>query len=114
MLTAKVSVIFVGKAPFNLRLLEILVAAHSVGTGVVGRVVVISALLLLLLLSSMLEIVALRVPAALVEAAFFLLKISSSIASVMPSLESTIEVATFVVVVSTFPVDNLVVRIATM
>ena len=106
----EVSVIFVEKTTFNFRIIEILVVAHPASTKVVRRVVVISTLLLL---SSVLEVVALGVPAALVEAAFFLLKISPAIAIVMPTLVSTVEVSTFVVVVATFPEGTLV-GVATM
>ena len=96
--------VFVGKTTFHFGLIKILVASHPTCTSVVGRVVVVSALLLL---TSMLEIVALRVATALVEAALFLLKISSAVTRVMPTLVSSVKVATFVV--ATFPEDTLVV-----
>lgn len=103
----EVSEIFVGKTALNFRVIEILVCAHPASASVVGRIVVISALLLLL--STMLEIVALGVATSLVEAALFLLKISTAaIASVVvTTLVSTIEVSTFVVV-ATFPEGTLV------
>ena len=56
----------------------------------------------------MLSIVALGESTGLVEATFFLLKISAAITRVMTTLISTVEVSTFVVVVATFPVATLV------
>ena len=92
LLAPEVSEIFVGKTALNFRVIEILVGAHPASASVVGRIVVISALLLL---STMLEIVALGVATRLVEAALFLLKISTAIASVVvTTLVSTIEVST--------------------
>ena len=107
LLAAEVSEIFVGKTALDFRVIKILVGAHPASASVVGRIVVISALLLLLL-STMLEIVALGVATSLVEAAFFLLKISTAVASVVvTTLVSTVEVSTFVVV-ATFPKGTLV------
>jgi hypothetical protein len=105
LLASEVSEILVGKTSLNFRVIEILVVAHPASTSVARRIVVVSALLLL---SSVLEIVALGVATGLVEAALFLLKISTAITSVMSTLVSTVEVSTFVIVVATFPEATLV------
>lgn len=110
LLASEVSEILVGKTSLDFRVIEILVVAHPASTSVARRIVVVSALLLL---SSVLEIVALGVATGLVEAAFFLLKISTAITSVMSTLVSTVEVSTFVIVVATFPEATLV-RVATV